>query len=50
MKQTKECVINIPTAEMAARAVAAGPFLDPLLQRTEVSLHPVDADGQAVFE
>ena len=26
------------------------PFLDLLLQRPEVPLHPVDADGQAVFQ
>jgi hypothetical protein len=31
------------------RQLQRSPFLDLLLQRNEVPLHPIDADGQAVF-
>jgi len=32
------------------RQLHRSPFLYLLLQRTKVSLHPVDTDGQAVFQ
>ena len=54
LKQTKECVINIPTVELAPKVgrgqLHCPPLAYLLLQRTEVSLHPVDPDGQAVFQ